>query len=595
MISGGAIRSVRAATIGMAMSGLAAAGVQMDRSAIDLRCVPAVSPALQCLVYSMSLHGGLPMRMTVAGIDAPVTARSLHTPAGIAILFLVDTSDPRRQPVVRDIVRELKTLIEDLPADYAVGLARFDSELEVLHPTGLDRQPLWAQLEALRATGRHTELYRATQAATRILGAHSAERKALFLVSDGLAEDRAYGHADTVARARRDGVSIIGLGFAGAARDTLALQVLRRLSEDTGGVFAAADRGRLPDWFRSVPMTLDAAERIEIDLSPILSAGVSGPQRAVLHVNDAAYSETTVVLPESGGTAPPPVPELEPREQIAVQPAPIASVERVAAPSLVTLQEGAAAVEAPFLNSNWVWISAALLAAALLTVGIWSGRRARLKPLAYLCSTKNQRLRYHVKYLNCRIGRHNHNELVLSDPSVSRFHAQLVRNRNGTYSIYDMASKNGIRVGNRPVASTLLKEGDVIALGGIQLRFTQFPVDRDRYSDTVLHESTASRFDKKRRRHSRQAVAMRVRLYHDQVGWLNGQVRDLSTDGAFIETERSLLPRTPIDMVVPVVERDERRWLRFSGEVVRENNDGFGMLFTEIEPAAARIINAMST
>ena len=593
MISGGAVHCAKT-SIGMVFSGLAvvstAVSAAISPSAIDLSCVPAASPTLQCVVYSVTPGGGQPLRMTVAGIDVPVTARALYTAQRVAILFLVDTSDPRRQPVLRDIVRELKTLVDDLPENYSVGLARFDSEVEVLHPVGPDRETLRARLNTLRATGRHTELYRATQVAARIMAPQSAERKVLFLVSDGLAEDRAYGHVDTVAQARRYGVAIFGLGFPNAARDVPALQVLRRLSEDTGGVFAAADRGRLPDWFRSVPPALDAAERIEIDLSPVLTAGFSGPQRAVLQVNGAAYSETTVVLPESRVTAPARVAAAGPR----AQDAPVEPPESVAAsPGLAVTEVVVEKTSVP--GWGWAGIAAALLAAAWLTAIIWAGRQARLKSLAYLCSLKNQRLRYQVKTLDCRIGRHRHNELVLSDPSVSRFHAQLIRNRNGTYAIYDRASKNGIRVGNRPVASTLLKEGDVIDLGRVQLRFTQFPVDLKRYADTVLHQSAASQFDKKRRRHPRQPVAMRVRLYHDHVGWLNGQVRDLSADGAFIETERSLLPRTPIDMVVPVVEQNERRWLRFSGEIVRENNDGFGMLFTEVEPAAARVIDSLST
>ncbi len=486
-------------------------------------------------------------------------------------------------------------IVADLPSDYAVGLARFDSTVELLHPIDRERAELQSQLAALSAIGRHTELYRATQVAARVLAAHPAERKALFLVSDGLAEDRAYGHADTVAQARRNGVSIFGLGFPGATRDTVALQVLRRLSEDTGGVFAAAEKGRLPEWFRSVPVALDAAERIEIDLEPLLRSGLAGSQLAVLEADGAAFSETQIVLPE-----PPSTPIVVTGEPLAAQvaPEPVANpvpqretAARVATP----LPQVALAAPSQHPGWRWGWLVASLLAAALLTLVIWAVVRARLKPFAYLCSLKNERLRYQVKTMDCRIGRHSDNELVLSDPSVSRFHAQLIRNRNGTYSIYDRASKNGVRVGSRPIASTLLREGDVIDLGRVKLRFTQYPLDLDRYADTVLYQSAASRFDKKRRRHERQAVAMRVRLYHDQVGWLNGQVRDLSADGAFIETERNLLPRTPIDMVVPVVEHDERRWLRFSGEIVRENNDGFGMLFTELEPSASRIIDALAS
>ncbi len=591
MISGGATRHIRA-VIGFLVLGLTvvhgARGVAAGPISVAVRCGTVAAFRLPCTVYA-PVDNGTPLRATIAGVEAPVVSHRVHAPDGVAIALLVDTSDPRRQAILDDAARELKTLVAALPDHYRVGLARFDSNPELLHPIDLDRPTLEAKLDTLRATGQHTELYRSTQWAIHTLGAQPAERKVLFLVSDGLAEDRAYGLADTIAEAERRGVSIFGLGFAGI--QTVALQVLRRLSEETGGAFAAADGGRLPDWVQNAARALGQAQRIEIDVEPLLDAGFSGAQRVAVRLGAHIIADAPVVLPTP--VLPPPIVTAAPAVDVTATPAAVdvtpapAAVEK---PEPVTVEEAIAPHAGPWV---WGWITAALLFLLVLAV-LWWARRPRPRTLAYLCSTKNDRLRFHLKTFTCRIGRHRHNELVLSDPSVSRFHAQLVSNRNGTFAIFDMDSKNGIRVGNRPVASTLLKEGDVIDLGRVRLRFTQFPFDKDRIDDTVLYESAATRFDKKRRRHPRHPVAMQVRLYHDQVGWMNGHVRDLSQDGAFVETQRSLLPRTPIDMVVPVVERDERRWLRLSGEIVRENNDGFGVLFTEIEPAAARVINTLS-
>jgi hypothetical protein len=66
------------------------------------------------------------------------------------------------------------------------------------------------------------------------------------------------------------------------------------------------------------------------------------------------------------------------------------------------------------------------------------------------------------------VGRRLDCDVVLSDPSVSRRHAQL-RWRFGRYVLYDLGSSVGTLVNGHPVAEAVLEPGDVLSLGGVDI------------------------------------------------------------------------------------------------------------------------------
>ena len=69
-----------------------------------------------------------------------------------------------------------------------------------------------------------------------------------------------------------------------------------------------------------------------------------------------------------------------------------------------------------------------------------------------------------------RIGRHPGNNIVISDLSVSKQHAELRRTPAGRYSIIDLGSHDGTYVNGTRVSQQELNEGDVIAIGHATLR-----------------------------------------------------------------------------------------------------------------------------
>lgn len=68
------------------------------------------------------------------------------------------------------------------------------------------------------------------------------------------------------------------------------------------------------------------------------------------------------------------------------------------------------------------------------------------------------------------IGRLPECDIVVSDPAVSRRHAE-VRRRDGTFVVVDLDSTNGTRVNGAGTRERVLADGDEITVGGVAMRF----------------------------------------------------------------------------------------------------------------------------
>ena len=67
------------------------------------------------------------------------------------------------------------------------------------------------------------------------------------------------------------------------------------------------------------------------------------------------------------------------------------------------------------------------------------------------------------------IGRREDNDIVLADGSVSSLHAWVIED-NGSFRLMNILSTNGSFVNNERITETLLKEGDHIRFGGVELQ-----------------------------------------------------------------------------------------------------------------------------
>ena len=67
------------------------------------------------------------------------------------------------------------------------------------------------------------------------------------------------------------------------------------------------------------------------------------------------------------------------------------------------------------------------------------------------------------------IGRTEENDIILNHPSISRHHAKIVRDGE-RYTVVDLQSANGVRVGGETYDRVDVQPGDVIELGHVKLR-----------------------------------------------------------------------------------------------------------------------------
>jgi hypothetical protein len=68
------------------------------------------------------------------------------------------------------------------------------------------------------------------------------------------------------------------------------------------------------------------------------------------------------------------------------------------------------------------------------------------------------------------VGRHRNNDIVVSDPKVSSFHARFDRTLEG-FVLVDLRSRNGSFVNGKRVEAVVLQNGDEVKLGTAKLRY----------------------------------------------------------------------------------------------------------------------------
>jgi pSer/pThr/pTyr-binding forkhead associated (FHA) protein len=92
-----------------------------------------------------------------------------------------------------------------------------------------------------------------------------------------------------------------------------------------------------------------------------------------------------------------------------------------------------------------------------------------------------------------RIGRALDNDLILEDPRVSRYHAQLSC-RYRRYILQDTGSRGGTTVNGFPVQEIVLRPGDVISFSGVDLIYAEEIDDwrKDNTNVPVVEDSPTS-------------------------------------------------------------------------------------------------------
>jgi hypothetical protein len=71
------------------------------------------------------------------------------------------------------------------------------------------------------------------------------------------------------------------------------------------------------------------------------------------------------------------------------------------------------------------------------------------------------------------VGRSRECDIRLADPNISRRHAEVRLEGDGSYALVDLGSTNGIELNGKRVSQARLSEGDAIAIGQTELTFVR--------------------------------------------------------------------------------------------------------------------------
>lgn len=403
-----------------------------------------------------------------------------------AILLLVDTSDPARENVIKKNDIHIRQILGSSKKYHRIGLASFDSNLKLEVPIGVSNDQIINAMGKLHATGQTTELYRSVLTAIELLEKVEADRKSIYLFSDGLAEDTAYFHDDVVKAARKAGVIITSFGYPRSVSQSVALQTLRRLSEETGGLFIEADKNfNIPaQLLNNAYESIDNGGKFVVDLSSLsLNAGDKNILDLHFETDTGAYNQSISLSTINIKTSDTAATEESSADKASLQkstnqPSPAASQEiRIITNSL------------PEKSINlWIWYGIPIFLVILLIItiitlvhvnikqnkkhDIKAADISAFKPFAYLVIQDETKKRYSITRTTWRIGRGKDNEMILNDSSVSRRHAEIHRDKGDRFTIYDLDSLNGVYVNNDKVSRQRLHEGDIIEIGDINMRFT---------------------------------------------------------------------------------------------------------------------------
>lgn len=410
---------------------------------------------------------------------ARISAQLVHQKK-IHYYFLIDTSMTMHGRAIKKSKEIVDSIIRQLPSNTVVSIYGFDNKLNKVIDASLSREISRQQLNALKANGESTELYRLIEKAQKL---QKNNDKSIFVIlSDGLAEDdeQSYSQTPVIEYAHKqqiilNTINVIELTRANRNKYTPGQQRLRRLADATGGTYVQVSRTGLYN-----KNTLKTIANIAFNYGTAYFnlekwQGPWGQQHEVLiqyQFDNDKIQQTKLNI------------DFPDRTWLSIY---FLGMTRL----------------------SWIVLLFSLLLIALAYVIIQRYRNRnseqaevteqacphchkqnnianthcqyckavinRLSPLAQLLTINDEHTKsWTIEKPRTTIGRMSDNDIVLHSDAVGRWHAD-IQLKNGNFFIQDLGSVNGVVLNNAEVDSAQLKNGDELEIGDIKFRFEISP------------------------------------------------------------------------------------------------------------------------
>jgi hypothetical protein len=430
---------------------------------------------------------------------------------GCSWMLVLDTSDPRR---IKTIVRGIETLKSFLP-----GLRKQDTAGIYTLALNLDEAcPLETNPEnALKALGqvklttqdssKTTLIFSNLRAGLKKFESSKSARKAVLLMTDGKDETPGGAAAQDIEckkliqEANRLGVIIHTIGYAETTADQSYFSALKDISSQTEGLFVGAGiaNKELPQgYLDTLHLITRGAGRVTVNLSTLQQ-----PAPLTLTIKTFDNRSSNLEIPvskvaEALGIKPSPAaktPDAQQQNPSGASDQPSQAAEAPGEGQGNNPAKDKTKSQKPAVSQMALLAGGAGILVLALLIGRSRGQR-RLKeqeeknrqieaertrvtlertrepdPLAWIEMCDAQQSKHPIKLDTLKIGRGNHNDLVLRNDSVSGNHCIINLSRQGKWTITDINSGNGVLLNGQQVQQAQLKHGDVFELGEIKMRF----------------------------------------------------------------------------------------------------------------------------
>lgn len=416
------------------------------------------------------------VKATVKGRSEPLDAQFSAFDArnqSLSVLYLIQIVDPARQRTaaqMADAVIKMSDLRDGKRRYAAYSMA---NDLNLVADFSASKADFDKQVRSIRPAALPTQLYKAALEAVAKLAKEQGDRKVLIILGDGNSDDTSYTHELVVKAAKDANIVIHALGYTEDVSDLPKFQQQRRLAEETGGFRREAKVGRELRYTPTSKFVSDVLENggtVKVNLKE-----PGGPTTLTLTAElangrfESADHSFTMPAPPAPPPAPTPPPDLTPPTDVDAD----ANYYQRVAKWVRTNTAVAMAIGAGFALAAIGFLLFAIShkpasgAGAALT-----DKQGRQVVYGWLEMLDGNASRYPLRTTNVRIGRHRDNDVCLQNDSISRRHALLHFNAdNRHFVITDLGGGNGVVVNKVRQKTHELKDGDLVELGEVRLRF----------------------------------------------------------------------------------------------------------------------------